>query len=258
MSVAGSLLLCSIGFAETARVTGGCTVPPELTRFSVKLTNTARAIRSGKPLIIVAVGSSSTEGIGASDPAHAYPALLGGELRQRWPQAAVTVINKGVRGEIASEMLARFDRDVLSHHPQLVIWQTGSNHALRRESIEGYADTIRLGISRLRAASADVVLMDPQFAPRVLARPKHLMVVDSIGAVGNDMKVAVFRRYAVMRHWVSSGQFKLEDIVTRDGLHLNDVSYRCIARLLAGSVVAATEPAIEILQPYQGAKNTSR
>lgn len=258
MSFATTLLLLAKVFAGTSPVARDCTAPQQMTRFTVKLPNTARAIRSGKPLIIVAIGSSSTEGIGASDPAHAYPALLADELRHRWPQLRVTVVNKGVRGEIASEMLARFERDVLRYEPSLVIWQTGSNHALKSESLEGYADTIRQGISRLKAAKADVVLMDPQFAPRVLARPMHLMVVDSIGAVAEDMEVAVFRRFAVMQHWISNGQYKLEDIISSDGLHMNDVSYSCIARLLAGSVVAAAEPATESLRPHESAKDTVR
>jgi len=86
----------------------------------------------------------------------------------------------------------------------------------------------------------------------------HVMVVDSISSVGSDMKVAVFRRFAVMQHWVSNGQYKSEDIISSDGLHMNDVSYSCIARLLAGSVVAATEPGTEGLRPHQAAKNTSR
>jgi acyl-CoA thioesterase I len=98
---------------------------------------------------------------------------------------------------------------VLPYHPQLVIWQTGSNQALRSRDIDGYADTIREGISRLRAAQADVVLMDPQFAPRVVARPIHLLIINSIAAVGNEMKVALFQRFAVMRHWISSGQYSV-------------------------------------------------
>jgi acyl-CoA thioesterase I len=241
LSFAVTLLLLAAapaGFSHTAL---SCTAPQEITRFRVRLPNTARAIRSGKALVIVAIGSSSTKGVGASDPAHTYPALLGEELRRRWPELAVTVINKGVGGEMAFQMLARFERDVLPYHPQLVIWQTGSNQALRSENIEGYADTIREGISLLKAASADVVLMDPQFAPRLVARPMHLLIVDSIDAVANDMKVAVFRRFAVMRHWISSGQYKIEDIISSDGLHMNDVSYSCIARLMADSLVTAAE-----------------
>jgi acyl-CoA thioesterase I len=142
-------------------------------------------------------------------------------------------------------MLARFERDVLPYRPQLVIWQTGSNQLLLTENIESYAETIRQGVSRLKAAAADIVLMDPQFAPRVLARRMHLPVVESIAAVANDTNVAVFRRFAVMRHWISSGQYKTEDIISSDGLHMNDVSYSCIARLLADSLVAAVESGAE-------------
>ena len=258
MSFAATLLLLAAASAEASHTALGCTAPQEMTRFRVGLPNTARAIRSGNSLVIVTIGSSSTAGVGASDPAHTYPAVLAEELRRRWPQRALTVINKGVGGELAVQMVARFERDVLSYSPQLVIWQTGSNQALRSGDIEGYADTIREGISRLKAAKADVVLMDPQFAPRVLARPIHLPIVDSIGAVANDMNVAVFRRFAVMRHWISSGQYKIEDIISSDGLHMNDVSYSCIARLLADSLVAAAESGAHGRSRSEEAKDTSR
>jgi acyl-CoA thioesterase-1 len=242
LSSAATFLLLAAAPAGFSHRDLSCTAPQEMTRFRVTLPNTARAIRSGKAIVIVAIGSSSTQGVGASDPAHTYPALLAEELRRRWPQLAVTVINKGVGGEMAYQMLARFERDVLPYHPQLVIWQTGSNQALRSEDNEGYSITIREGISRLKAASADIVLMDPQFAPRLIARPTHQLIVDSIGAVANDMKVAVFRRFAVMRHLISSDQYTIEDIISSDGLHMNDVSYSCIARLLADSLVAAADP----------------
>jgi len=258
VSCAATLLLLAAKSAEVSHTALGCAAPQEMTRFRVRLPNTARAIRSGKGLVILAIGSSSTEGVGASDAAHAYPALLAEELRHRWPQLSVTVINKGVGGEIAAEMLARFERDVLPYHPQLVIWQTGSNQALRSGDIKEYAGTIREGISRLQAAQVDIVLMDPQFAPRLIERPIHLFIVDSIGAVAKDMKVAVFRRFAVMRHWISSGQYKVEDIISRDGLHMNDVSYSCIAHLLADSLAAAAEPGTDGQRRSEGARDASR
>jgi acyl-CoA thioesterase I len=239
------MLLLLTASAEAAPRDLDCSAPPALTRFKVKLPAMARAVHLRKPLVIVAIGSSSTAGIGASDPAHTYPAVLAQELHDRWPQLAVNVINKGIAGELSSQMLARFERDVLPYHPQLVIWQTGSNRLLKREHIDGYAETLRDGISRLKTANSDVVLMDPQFAPRVLARRMHRPVVDSIAAVANDTNVAVFQRFAVMRHWISSGQYKIEDIVSGDGLHMNDVSYGCIAHLLAASLVAAVESEAE-------------
>jgi hypothetical protein len=45
-----------------------------------------------------------------------------------------------------------------------------------------------------------------------------------------------------MRHWISNGSFRMEDIISRDHLHMNDISYGCIGRLLADSVVTAVAP----------------
>ena len=216
-----------------------CTAPAGVTRFKVTLPHTARAIRRGEALVIVAIGSSSTQGVGASDQTHTYPALLAEELRRRWPRLSVTVMNQGVGGETAEQMLARFTHDVLPYHPQLVIWQNGSNQVLTSEDVHGYENTIRAGIARLKATHMDIILMDPQYAPRVLGRPIHQAVVDTIGKVANDMKVAVFQRFAVMRYWVTSGEYSMEDIISRDQLHMNDASYYCIARLLADSLADA-------------------
>jgi lysophospholipase L1-like esterase len=258
VSAAVTLLLLATLSADASHIAPDCAAPQEITRFRARLPNTARAIRSGKALVIVAIGSSSTSGMGASDPAHTYPARLAEELHARWPQLTVTVVNKGVSGEMAPQMLARFERDVLPYHPQLVIWQTGSNRTLRSANVEGYADTLREGIRRLKASQIDVVLMDPQFAPRVLARPVHLLIVDSIGAVAKEMKVAVFQRFAVMRHWVESGQHKIEDIISSDGMHMNDLSYNCIARLLADNLGAAVEPELYGRRRNETARDASR
>jgi lysophospholipase L1-like esterase len=239
VTVAVVLMLLAMVPTRASHEAVRCSAPEELTRLRVTLPNVARAIRRGQEVVIVAIGSSSTEGVGASDRAHTYPAVLADELRRRWPHLSVTVINKGLGGEVISAVLERFERDVLSYRPQLVIWQTGSLAALGAGNVEGYTAAIREGIGRLKAARLDIVLMDPQFAPRVLARPRHARVIDAIGMAANDAKVGVFRRFAVMQHWISSGQYGMEDIISRDGLHLNDVSYGCIARLLADSLATA-------------------
>src|SRR5690348_7154479 len=97
-------------FVNIGEAAAGCGAPQEITRFMVELPHTARAIQTQDPLAIVAIGSSSTEGVGASDRAHTYPAVLDTELQHRWPKAALRVINKGVGGEMAPQMIERFDR----------------------------------------------------------------------------------------------------------------------------------------------------
>jgi acyl-CoA thioesterase-1 len=233
------LLLCATIPADAAPPVLRCTAPDGMTRLKVTLPQTARAIRRGEALVIVAIGSSSTQGVGASDPAHTYPAVLAEELLRRWPRLDVTVVNAGVGGETAEQMLARFPRDVLPYRPQLVIWQTGSNQALTSEDVQGYEKTVREGIARLKATHVDIILMDLQYAPRVLGRLPHKAIVDAIGRVAKDLKVALFQRFAVMRHWVTSGEYRMEDIISRDQLHMTHVSYRCIANLLADSLASA-------------------
>jgi acyl-CoA thioesterase I len=57
--------------------------------------------------------------------------------------------------------------------------------------------------------------------------------------VANDLNVAEFQRFAVMRHWVTSGEYRMEDVISRDQLHMNDASYHCLAHLLADSLASA-------------------
>jgi hypothetical protein len=85
----------------------------------------------------------------------------------------------------------------------------------------------------------DVILMDPQYAPRIFERPIHKAILETLGEVSHDLKVAVFQRFAVMRYWVRSGQYRMEDVIAHDQLHMNDASYNCIARLLADSLTSA-------------------
>ncbi|HEV2955135.1 MAG TPA: SGNH/GDSL hydrolase family protein [Xanthobacteraceae bacterium] len=201
---------------------------------------TAARLSERKPVTIVAIGSSSTFGVGASSSAAAYPARLEALLKEHFPGAAVKVFNRGVNGEDAPEMLARFDRDVIGAKPDLVLWQVGTNAVLRSPAIAGQASLIRLGIERLKSTGADVVLIDPQYAPAVIARPQARRMVELIRAEANEEHAGLLRRFALMRSWYEARHMTFADFVAPDGLHLNDWSYDCIARQLAGAIGAAT------------------
>src|SRR5262245_51573150 len=53
-----------------------CTFPNELVDMGHPLQRTSRPVSTGSPLTIVALGSSSTAGAGASKPEASYPARL--------------------------------------------------------------------------------------------------------------------------------------------------------------------------------------
>jgi hypothetical protein len=216
-----------------------CTAPADITRLAYALPRTARRLAAGEPLTIVALGSSSTGGAGASSPAASYPAQLVVELRARFPGRTIQVLNKGVNGEDAREMLARFQESVIAEHPDLVLWQVGTNSLLLDRPLNPAGDRIRDGLSRMKALGIDVVLIDAQFAPKVLAKPDVGNLMDLYGAISKQEGICVFHRFAVMRYWHEVAGLPFNTFLSPDELHMNDWSYGCIAKLLAGSIVEA-------------------
>ena len=136
-------------------------------------------------------------------------------------------------------MVARFDADVIEEAPDLVLWQVGSNSVLRDHPTPG--EVIRQGVERLKASGTEVILINPQYAPKILAKPDVDHAVDVITATARDAEVGLFNRFAVMRHWVEGEKISFEQFLSPDGLHMNDWSYACIAKLLATAMLDGTK-----------------
>ena len=63
---------------------------------------------------------------------------------------------------------------------------------------------IRQGVERLKASGTEVILVNPQYAPKILAKPDFDRAVDVITATARDAEVGLFDRFAVMRNWVEA------------------------------------------------------
>ena len=229
--------------APPAASSPACGWPPELARFNHALRHTARRLASGEPLTIVAIGSSSTAGAGATSPAASYPSRLTAELAQRFPGHDITVLNRGVNGEETEQTLARFETAVIAAHPVLVLWQVGTNSVLRDHPLKPHSVILREGVSRLKEAGADVVLIDMQYTPGVLVKSETPGMEDQIAAAAKEENVDLFGRFALMRHWHEVQHIPFDVFVSPDQLHMNDWSYACVAKLLAVAIgEAATRP----------------
>ncbi len=218
-----------------------CIIPPDIARFELPLSRFSIRLAAGLPIKIVAIGSSSTFGTGASAPDKSYPSQLKVELEHHFPGHPITVVNRGVGGEESTDMLARFETGVIAEHPHLVIWQVGTNALLRDRPLDPRAVALHRGIARLRANRTDIVLMDPQYAPNVLAKAKRDATVERIAQTAREEGIGLLRRYDMMRHWHEVEHLPFEAFVTADGLRMNDWGYACLAKLLG---VAIAEGAI--------------
>lgn len=225
--------------AAGSRDEPACVSVPKHMKFFQSLPSLNRRLANKETVKIVALGSSSTAGAGASDPSRSYPARLEVLLREAYPGADIKVVNRGVGGDETRDEMLRFNRDVISERPDLVIWQAGTNTLLAHHDMWGVFLDIRAGINRLKAIGSDVILMNLQYAPKVVARANHTDMVDLIDVTGRETGVDVFDRYHIMKQWVHDERYPFEVFITADGLHMNDWAYDCTARLLSQAIVKA-------------------
>jgi acyl-CoA thioesterase I len=213
-----------------------CKAPQELVKFNAPLRALSDAFGKMHDIKIVALGSSSTAGSGASSTKACYPSRLEVRLNERYPEKHFEVINFGVGGQLASQMLPRISSQVLPLRPSLVIWQTGVNDAIRGVGIDKFRKVLELGIDELLAAQIDVILVDMQFYPKsehVLGYRDYLTVMREVAKAKN---IPVLHRFDIMKYWVTSAQYLPEQFLAADGFHSNDLAYGCLADVLADSI----------------------
>jgi lysophospholipase L1-like esterase len=204
----------------------------------ISLPHVASKLAEGKPVVIIAFGSSSTQGWGSSAPEYTYPNRLAAQLRRQYPAAQISVINAGIGGEDAPEMTKRLQSSVIDQHPDLVIWQVGTNAVLRNLDPADTAKLVDDGVTKMQAAGADVVLVDLQYSPRVIERPESASrMIKALGRIAELHHVGIFPRFEVMRDWHERQDIPINDFVIADGLHMNDWGYACFAQLLGDDII---------------------
>jgi lysophospholipase L1-like esterase len=202
------------------------------------LPHVAAKLVAGQPVLIIAFGSSSTQGYGATSPEFNYPNRLAAQLHRHYPTADISVVNRGKGGEDATEMMKRLQTEVIDVHPDLVIWQVGTNAVLRNLDPAETAKIVEQGVAKIQAAGADLVLVDPQYSPRVNERPESAgKMVKLLGKVAELRHVGIFPRFEVMRDWHEKQAIPIDTFVIADGLHMNDWGYACFAQLLGDDII---------------------
>jgi lysophospholipase L1-like esterase len=202
------------------------------------LPHVASKLASGQPVVIIAFGSSSTNGFGSTSPEFTYPNRLAAQLRRQYPTADITVITRGKGGDDAPEMMKRLQAEVIDMHPDLVIWQVGTNAVLRNLDPAETAKLVEDGVAHIQAAGSDVVLVDPQYSPRITERGESAsQMVQLLRKVAALRHIGIFPRFEVMRDWHEKQAIPIDDFVIADGLHMNDWGYACFAQLLGDDII---------------------
>jgi hypothetical protein len=237
-AILGLMLLAGLLTAPHAcaeDVPASCDVPAYLLTTESELARVGDAVRRGRPLDILVVGSRSST-IGTSE-ASAYPGRLQAALKEKMPSVAVNLSVELQVKRTAEEVAAGFAKLMEVKKPTLVIWQTGTVDAMRSIDLDDFRGAVSEGIVALQNAGADVVLVNLQYSPRtetMISVPPYL---DNMRVVAQQHEIPLFDRFAIMRHWNDTGDFDL--FSTFHGIELAKRVHDCLGRALSKFIIDA-------------------
>jgi hypothetical protein len=240
--IPGLLMLAGLLTVVPARAEGpaeSCEVPDYLLTSESALPKVTDAVKSGRTLDILVVGSRSSTISATMNTAEAsaYPGRLQIALKQKLASLALNVTVEIQAKKTAEEVVAGLPKLIEGKKPTLVIWQTGTVDAMRSVDPEDFRAAVDEGVVALQEAGADVILMNPQYSPRtdtMISVPPYL---DNMRVVAQKHDVPLFDRFAIMRHWAESGEFDL--FSTFHGVELAKRVHDCLGRALAKFVIDA-------------------
>jgi acyl-CoA thioesterase I len=195
-----------------------------------------RAVRASRKVKVLAIGSSSTVGVGASSQAATYVAKLETSLEGTLKGFDFEVIGRGQSGEVAQGAADRMKREVEEAKPDVVVWQVGTNDALRQVSLDRFKQCLKTTLVWLKEQRIDVVLVDPQYGDALAKDEYYERVVGAIADVARERGVLLVDRFEAMRELARQNGDRF--YLAADNLHLNDTGHRCTAEQLARSMVA--------------------
>jgi len=240
-SLAASLFLLAASMAAQAEtpppLSPQCEAPGSDIASAAPLPHLADKLEKGGPLRILAIGSSSTWGVGASSRRKTYPAQLRAILEGTLKGTEAQITNRGVSGEVAATTADRLRTEVALDRPDVVLWQLGTNDALARVRPADFERTVATTVEWLKGHNIDVVLVGLQDTPAFARDENYFAIRETLRRVATQQNVLYVRRYDAMQ-FIARHRPNGDSMVSGDDLHLNDVGYQCMAEHVAHAVIA--------------------
>ncbi|HWE04657.1 MAG TPA: SGNH/GDSL hydrolase family protein [Tepidisphaeraceae bacterium] len=190
-----------------------------------------RRARAGEHLSVVFFGASLTWGANSTDPQHtSYRADVQRRLETAYPQAHFACRDSAIGGTGSQLGVFRLDRDVLSHHPDLVFLDFSANDDIYSDTPEilaSYEAIVRRILLEARCPLVQVIFPFKWNAKReelakMKRRDAHLAIAAAYNtAVGDAIALTVDR--------VEKREASLDAIWPADGVHPGDVGYSLFA-----------------------------
>jgi len=190
--------------------------------------------------MIVCLGDSTTAGTPLfKSPIEAPPDGEGDPRSQFTYWLAQThptwrLLNCGVNGERSDEIAARFDRDVLAHHPRVVVIIAGVNDVYQGREIDHV--TSQLAAMYARARAAGIAVVAGTIVPYNTATAEQNAKMRAINSwIRNTVGIQAVDTRAAVADPTDADKLR----ASPDGLHPDIDGYRRMAAALAPAIDAA-------------------
>lgn len=200
------------------------------------LSHVTAKMRRGELVKVLAIGSSTTQGVGASGAARAYPAVFGRRLMELMPRLRVELTVRGYSGNKSSDILAHLREFVANGaRPDLVLWQAGINDALQGVGEAQFSAVTSSAIQAVAGSNADLVMIDQPYFPGIEDLARYERFVALYDAAGASQGAVVFKRYQMMKA-LRQDEVRLGLLLGPDRFHLSNEGHRCLGEALARAV----------------------
>lgn len=189
------------------------------------------------PLVYVALGDSTVEGVGASGREANYVSRLAARLRAIYP--AARSVNLGAAGATSADVLNGQLQRAVELRPHLVTLSVGPNDITGRVPVERYEAQVRAILERLTRETGAVVVVNllPDLAvtPRFHGRPEEPAVAQATVAFNEALRraAATYRAEVVDLYQPSRDEVpRRPELIAGDGYHPSDAGYARWAELM--------------------------
>ena len=181
-----------------------------------------------------------------------YVSVLADSLRQLVPEAEV--IGAGVSGDTVADLLRRFERDLEARRPHVAVVYIGINDVWRHfrwdppgTPIDLYESRLRELAARVDATGARLVLCTPSvIGEKTSGNEPDAMLdrfADVVREVARDHDAPVCDLRTAFQDYLArhNPDDSYQDVLTKDGVHLNDAGNRFVAEQILPVVVEALD-----------------
>ncbi len=187
-------------------------------------------LKKGEKIVFVAFGDSITEGYGVNE---GWPEKLVKELKIKYPQAEIELINKGKAGDTLEDSIYRFEQDVLSYNPDLVTINFGINDAMSGVSLADFERTLKEIINAIKSkTNSDIIVISSEVLEDEVADAMVRKYYDKLQKVSREEKVVFVDIHRIWQQKLREGKDLASFLIP--GLdHPNEEGYKIFAKALA-------------------------